>query len=137
MLAGFMRRRLLPLALSVLLLLAQQLGAQHLLAHVLQPGEHGHAAQAAWAPAAHAGDPAHTHAPDNSPAQTEADAGDALCQVCLVLATLAAVAGPLAWAWAARRVRSGAPLRLASTTLPRPGWAPYRARGPPARPAAA
>jgi hypothetical protein len=131
MLAGSMRHRLLPLALSLLLLVAQQLGALHLLAHVLHPGHQGHAEAAHRA---HGGDGAGAHDPA---AHAEADAGDALCQVCLVLATLGAVAGPVVWAWAVRRVRSSAPPAPAVGT-PRPrGWAPYRARGPPALPAAA
>lgn len=129
MLACSMRRRLLPLALSLLLLVAQQLGAQHLLSHVLQLDGHGHAglAQADHTPA-QADDPA-THA--------AADAGDALCQVCLVLATLAAVAGPVAWGWAVQRMHCTAPQPLAHAAPRRRAWAPYRARGPPTRPAAA
>ena len=129
MLIGAMRRRLLPLALSLLLLIAQQLGAQHLLSHVLQLDGHGHADRAqttlAGGPAS-ADDPA-----------TEAEAGDALCQVCLVLATLAAVAGPVAWGWAAQRMRCTAPQPLAQAAPLRRAWAPYRARGPPGLPAAA
>lgn len=129
MLAGSMRRRLLPLALSLLLLIAQQLGAQHLLAHVLQLDGHGHAglAHADHAPP-QADDPA-THA--------EADAGDALCQVCLVLATLAAMVGPVVWAWPAQRVRGSAPPAPRRAAAPRQAWAPFQARGPPALPAAA
>jgi len=131
MLAGSMRRRLLPLALSLLLLIAQQLGAQHLLAHVLQLDGHGHAGQVhATLAGSHANsDDPHAHA--------EADAGDALCQVCLVLATLAAVAGPVAWGWAAQRVRCAAPQPQAHPAPLRQAWAPYRARGPPGLPAAA
>ena len=40
MLRAVMRRRLLALSLSLVLLLTQQLGALHLLSHVLQPAAH-------------------------------------------------------------------------------------------------
>jgi len=129
MLIGAMRRRLLPLALSLLLLIAQQLGTQHLLAHVLQLDGHGHAGQTQ---ATLAGSPAIPDGPD-----PRAEAGDALCQVCLVLTTLAAVAGPVAWGWAAQRMRCTAPQPLAQAAPLRRAWAPYRARGPPGLPATA
>ena len=129
MLIGAMRRRLLPLALSLLLLIAQQLGTQHLLAHVLQLDGHGHAGQTQ---AALASSPATPDSPD-----TQAEAGDALCQVCLVLATLAAVAGPVAWGWAVQRLRGTAPRLQAQAAPLRRAWAPYRARGPPGLPATA
>ena len=133
MLAGSMRHRLLPLALSLLLLIAQQLGAQHLLAHVLQLDGHGHG-HAGQTQAALAGSPA---TPDGPDTHAEAEAGDALCQVCLVLATLAAVAGPVAWGWAAQRMRCTAPQPQAHAAPLRRAWAPYRARGPPGLPATA
>ena len=129
MLIGAMRRRLLPLALSLLLLIAQQLGTQHLLAHVLQLDGHGHAGQTQ---ATLAGSPAIPDGP-----ATQAEAGDALCQVCLVLATLVALAGPAAWAWAAQHVRRTAPQPPVHAAPRQRAWAPYRARGPPGRPAAA
>ena len=131
MLIGAMRRRLLPLALSLLLLIAQQLGTQHLLAHVLQLDGHGHAGQTQ---AALAVSPAAPNGPDT---HAEAEAGDALCQVCLVLTTLAAVAGPVAWGWAAQRLCGTAPQPLAQAAPLRRAWAPYRARGPPGLPATA
>ena len=62
------RRRLLPLALSLLLLIAQQLGTQHLLAHVLQLDGHGHGGQTQ---ATLAGSPAIPDGP-----ATQAEAGD-------------------------------------------------------------
>lgn len=129
MLIGSMPRRLLPLALSLLLLIAQQLGTQHLLAHVLQLDGHGHAGQTQ---ATLAGSPAIPDGPD-----TQAEAGDALCQVCLVLATLAAVAGPVAWGWAVQRLCGTAPQPQAQAAPLRRAWAPYRARGPPGLPATA
>ena len=79
MLGAPMRHRLLALSLSLVLLLAQQLGVLHLLAHGLQP----------HAPAAAHTAPLATPTPDAGHA-SDADAGDALCQVCLVLATLGA-----------------------------------------------
>jgi hypothetical protein len=129
MLAGSMRRRLLPLALSLLLLIAQQLGAQHLLAHVLQLDGHDHAGLALVDR-----DPAHA---DDPAGLAAADAGDALCQICLVLATLAAVAGPVAWGWAVQRIRCTALPTQARAAPQRRAWAPYRARGPPGLPAVA
>lgn len=128
MLGAPMRHRVLSLSLALLLLLTQQLGAAHLLSHVLHPGglgpahaDHGHAAAAL--------------VPADTAAATHADAGDALCQVCLVLATLLAAALPTLWRWRLPRLWSAA-LALPATQPParRPG-APYRARGPPGLPA--
>jgi hypothetical protein len=75
--------------------------------------------------------------PSRTARTTQAEAGDALCQVCLVLATLAAVAGPVAWGWAVQRLRGTAPQPLAQAAPLRRAWAPYRARGPPGLPATA
>ena len=113
-----MTRRLLAPILSLVLLLAQQLGALHLLSHVLQPAAHtAVVAQADGAQAA------------------QADAGDALCQVCLVLATLAAASLPAVWGMRVRQATAAAP-RLPCLPAPAcPAPAPSRARGPPALPA--
>jgi hypothetical protein len=118
MLRAPMIRRLHALTLSLALLLAQQLGALHLLSHVLQPA-------------------AHTAAVAQADGQraTQADAGDALCQVCLVLATLAAASLPAVWGVLARRATAAAPRPPCLPAPARPAPAPYRARGPPALPA--
>ena len=81
MLSAVMRCRLLALSLSLVLLLTQQLGELHLLSHVLQsPAHRAMLAQAD---------------PGNSASEPHrAVAGDALCQVCLVLATLGAATLP-------------------------------------------
>jgi len=129
MLGASMRHRLLSLSLALLLLLTQQLGALHLLSHVLHPGGLGPAVWSdadlvAAAPAAADADEA-----------THAAAGDALCQVCLVLATLVAAALPAVWGW---RPPRPCPAALA-LPVPRPparqARAPCRARGPPGLPA--
>lgn len=128
MLGAPMRHRILSLSLALLLLLTQQLGAAHLLSHVLHPagqgpahGDHGQLA----APPVPAGAAEATHA----------DAGDALCQVCLVLATLLAAGLPALWRWCLARLRAAA-LVLPATQPPAPrAGAPYRARGPPGLPA--
>lgn len=118
MLAPPMRRRLLALSLSLLLLLAQQLGAQHMLSHVLQPAV-----------------PAQLLAQADGGQASQADAGDALCQICLVLATLGAASLAAIWRWLAGPVRAAAPLPPPRPQPARPAPAPYRARGPPRRPA--
>lgn len=128
MLGASMRRRLLSLSLALLLLLTQQLGAVHLLSHVLHPAGHG---PASVAHADHAAGPADAHAAE----ATRADAGDALCQVCLVLATLVAAALPAVWGWRLPRPQA-ATLALPAPRPPaRRARAPYRARGPPGLPA--
>lgn len=124
-----MRHRLLSLSLALLLLLTQQLGALHLLSHVLHPGGQGPAVWAdadlvAAAPAAADADEA-----------THAAAGDALCQVCLVLATLVAAALPAVWGWRQPRPQLAALVLPAPRLLARRASAPYRARGPPGLPA--
>lgn len=113
-----MRRRLVALSLSLVLLLAQHLGALHLLSHVLQPAGQ-----------------AQLLAPDAHGRGAQADAGDALCQVCLVLATLGAASLPALWRWLAGHARATAPLPPPRPAPARPAPAPYRARGPPRRPA--
>ncbi len=128
MLGASMRRRLLSLSLALLLLLTQQLGAVHLLSHVLHPGGHGPATliqanQTALPAAAHADE------------ATQAAAGDALCQVCLVLATLVAAALPAVWGWRPPRPQPVALVLPAPRLLARRASAPYRARGPPGLPA--
>jgi hypothetical protein len=124
MLGAPMRHRLLALSLSLVLLLAQQLGVLHLLAHGLQP----------HAPAAAHTAPLATPTPDAGHA-SDADAGDALCQVCLVLATLGAASLPVVWGWLAQRVVAAAPLAPRRPAPARPAPAPWHARGPPLRPA--
>jgi hypothetical protein len=128
MLGTSMRRRLLSLFLALLLLLTQQLGAAHLLSHVLHPGGHGPATSAH---VDHAAGPATGHADE----ATHAAAGDALCQVCLVLATLVAAALPAVWGWRQPRPQLAALVLPAPRLLARRASAPYRARGPPGLPA--
>jgi hypothetical protein len=128
MLGASMRRRLLSLSLALLLLLTQQLGAVHLLSHVLHPDGHG---PAAVADAGHTAGSADAHAADS----THADAGDALCQVCLVLATLVAAALPAVWGWRLPRPQAATLALPAPRPAARRASAPYRARGPPGLPA--
>lgn len=122
MLRAGMRHRLLSPLLSALLglvlLLTQQLGAVHLLSHGLQPAAHS-----AALPAPVSGDPA--------TADNHGDPADALCQLCLALATLAAVALPALCAWLLPLARAAAPLPATTVVLARLAAAPYRARGPP------
>lgn len=123
-----MHRRILSLSLALLLLFTQQLGAAHLLSHVLHPAghdpalaEHGHSA----APL----EPADAAEVDH------ADAADALCQVCLVLATLLAATLPALWRWRLPRLQSAALAQPATQPPAQRAGAPYRARGPPGLPA--
>jgi len=116
MLSAAMRRRLLALSLSLVLLLTQQLGAVHLLAHLVPPAGPAHA---------------HAQADAGATAHAQADAGDALCQVCLVLATLAAACLPSACGWLARQVRAATPALLRRAAPARRAPLPWQARGPP------
>lgn len=119
MLAGPMRQRTLSFALALLLLVTQQLGLLHLLSHLAPPAGPGVAQLAA----------------DRAPAHADGagnDAADALCQACLVLATLGAATLPALLRWVAPRAVFAAPARPA---LPPPATAagvPYLARAPPA-----
>lgn len=114
MLATAVSRRLIALTLSLLLLLTQQWGTLHLLSHGLQ------GTSVATGPVG-----------DGTAADHQADAGDALCQVCLVLAALGAAAAPALWRWLARAPRATAPLVPPRPAVPRPAPAPWHARGPP------
>jgi hypothetical protein len=108
-------------ALSLLLLVTQQWGSLHLLSH----GLHGTANTATATATATAGDETSAHEP------ALVDAGDVLCQVCLVLAAVGAAALPALWRWlvrAPRAARLPAPPRPAAA---RPEPAPWHARGPP------
>jgi hypothetical protein len=118
MLAGPMRQSSLSFTLALLLLITQQLGLLHLLSHLAPPAGPG-MVQVAVDQA-----PAHHDATGN-------DAADALCQACLVLATLGAATLPALLRWVAPRAVLAAPARPA---LPPPATAagvPYLARGPP------
>lgn len=120
-----MRRRLLALSLSLVLLLAQQLGAAHLLGHLVShPGQPAGPSQAVVG-ALPAGLPG-ASTPDST-----ADAGDALCQVCLVLAALAAGGLPVVWGWLAQQARAAAPQARRQTAAVPPAPRPWLARGPP------
>ncbi len=132
------------LCLALLLLLTQQLGVQHVLSHVLHPGGHGptplaqagpaarmHAEPAALAQAAPAALPAQVPARDSS----HSEAADALCQVCLVLAALAAVGLPALWRWRAPTLRAAGPALPAWPAPACQASLPYHARGPPDLPA--
>jgi hypothetical protein len=130
MLGAAMRRRVLPLFLSLLLLITQQLGVLHMLSHVLHAGTPG-----ATSLAQANGDGAPARAGAAADAHAHAAAGDALCQVCLVLATLVAAALPAVWRWRAPRPVPLAPAQPACAAPARRATAPYRARGPPTLPA--
>ncbi|MDO9286259.1 MAG: hypothetical protein Q7U26_15295, partial [Aquabacterium sp.] len=83
-----MRQRTRSIALALLLLVTQQLGLLHLLSHLAPPAGHG-MVQGATDRA-----PAHADGSGN-------DAADALCQACLVLATLGAATLPALLRWVA------------------------------------
>jgi hypothetical protein len=112
-------RRLVALALSLLLLLTQQWGTLHALSHGLHGGDPASAVQ--------------TAAPDDAPARhaATADAGDALCQVCLVLAALGAASLPALWRWQGLAPRAAAPLAPRPVSGARRTPAPWQARAPP------
>ncbi|OGA99421.1 MAG: hypothetical protein A3E25_17825 [Burkholderiales bacterium RIFCSPHIGHO2_12_FULL_69_20] len=119
MLAGPMRQRTLSIALALLLLVTQQLGLLHLLSHLAPPAGHGVVLQAA----------------DRAPAHADTagnDAADALCQACLVLATLGAATLPTLLRWVAPRAVFAAPARPALPPPATTAGVPYLARGPPA-----
>ena len=158
MLRATMHARALALALALLLLFTQQFGVQHALSHGRGLAGAGGAAgvwagdlagdragDRAGAPAAASvGDPARSKSPAARPSMAAPTAGtalagggetpaDGLCPVCLLLATLAAAALPVALCW-----RAAAPPH--SAPVPRQPPAPaawpaahYRARAPPAR----
>ena len=117
-----MTQRALTLALALLLLLTQQLGVQHRWSH----GSAGAAHSAPWVQATADASPA--------PAEPEPVHGgpaDSLCQVCLLLAALAAAALPalLCLRGLARRgvlPPAALPARRCGTAT-----APYLARAPP------
>jgi hypothetical protein len=112
-----MSRRLVAAVLGLLLLVTQQWGTLHVLAHAL----HGPDA------VAHAGS-----GTGLSDAPSTADAGDALCQVCLVLAALGAASLPALWRWLGQRSAAAAPQVPRPAPAPRRAPAPWLARGPPA-----
>jgi hypothetical protein len=120
MLGAAMRHRLLALCLSLLLLLTQQLGQLHLLSHGLQPPAQTDVQ------ALDRADPGHS---------ADVAAGDALCQVCLVLATLGAAGLPAVWRWLAGRASATEPLAPPRPAPARLAAVPFQARAPPALPA--
>lgn len=131
-------RRALALWLAGLLLLTQQLGWQHLAAH-LAGGEgiaparlaaHGIDGGPAAAARAAAGDPADA----TTPAVDDAGlAADGLCRLCLTLAALGLALLPAALRW--RPPRSAPPpLRSASAArVAAAAGVPFQARAPPRR----
>ncbi len=119
---SLMTRRLIAVALALVLLVTQQLGLQHLLSHGLQGGVSG-------AVSTHA-HPAHDDAAATDATDT---AADGLCQACLALVVLGMAALPALLRWAAPVLRSPAPARPVARTTRRGAGAPYLARAPPRR----
>jgi len=123
MLAPVLNRRILAIALALLLLVTQHLGLQHLVGHALQ----GDAATAGHVLAA----PAADQAASGDLADATDDAADGLCKLCLLLATLGAATLPALLQWRAQlrtqAVRVATQLRQwAAPALPG-----YQARAPP------
>ena len=117
MLARVMRQRFLSLTLALLLLITQQWGVLHGLSHGLHGAGQGVAAA----------QPASEPGPRDS-----SSAADALCQVCLVLATLGAATLPDDWPLPATDACGAAPVARAPCAAARPAGTPYLARAPPA-----
>lgn len=119
MLADSMRQRTLSIALALLLLFTQHLGLLHLLSHLAPPAGHGMVHLVA----------------DRAPAHDDAvgsDAADAMCQACLVLATLGVATLPALLRWVAPRAVFPAPVNPALLPPATAAGVPYLARGPPA-----
>ena len=132
MLAPAVSRRLVALALSLLLLVTQQWGMLHVLSHPLHPTGADAALTISASDGATdlgAGPEADHDAEPHSAAH--ADAGDALCQVCLVLATLGVAGLPALWRWMPGLLRAAAPRLPAQPAPLRRAPAPWLARGPP------
>jgi hypothetical protein len=75
---------------------------------------------------------------DPAPAHADAvgsDAADAMCQACLVLATLGVAKLPTLLRWVAPRAVFAAPVRPAPLPPATAAGVPYLARGPPVFPA--
>ena len=137
MLQSPMTPRLIALALALVLLVTQQLGLQHLLAHGLQTSRLAAAAAPAIAHAAHtadaavaavAADAADTAAGD---AASPDAAAEGLCQACLALVVLGTATLPALRRWAARLRRAVAPSAPVVRAVRRGAAAPYLARAPP------
>lgn len=121
-----MTPRLIAVALALVLLVTQQLGLQHLLSHGLQT-----VGLAAVSTTAHAD--AATSDTDTDIDTGNDDAADGLCQACLALVVLGTAALPGLLRWAARVLRSPAPVSPAARPVRRGAGAPYLARAPPRR----
>ena len=148
MLQSPMTSRLIALALALVLLVTQQLGLQHLLAHGLQTARLAAAAAPAIAYVAHtadaavAADTAHVahvaHVADTAAGDTAAGdaaspdaAAEGLCQACLALVVLGTATLPALLRWAARLRRAVAPSAPVVRVVRRGAAAPYLARAPP------
>ena len=127
MLQSPMTPRLIALALALILLVTQQLGLQHLLAHGLQTARLA-AAAPATAYVAHTADAADTAAGD---AASPDAAAEGLCQACLALVVLGTATLPALLRWAARMRRAVAPSGPVVRVVRRGAAAPYLARAPP------
>lgn len=131
MLAPTVHHRALTLALALLLLLTQQLGAQHRALHGrvsagLTSLSAASATVAAWLPVSAAVDPATDDpaAPDGNPADTP-------CQVCLLLAALTLAAVPALLRWLGQVLRSPTPRAPPAWRQTAAMGRPYQARAPP------
>ena len=128
MLEATMHHRALALALTLLLLLTQQLGAQHRASHGPMSAALSttSVASTAWLPASTEAGPATA-----DPGPPGGIAADTQCQVCLLLAALAVAALPALLCW--RGLALHRPAALAPRGLRRAVLAgrPYQARAPP------
>lgn len=129
MLCATMHSRALALVLAWLLLLTQQFGVQHALSHGRTGGPGGGAAGGLVVAAAATG---LSMAPGPALPGGDEQPADALCPVCLLLATLGAAAlAAVLRCWAAGP-RCSAPAWRAQPAAATRRAAHYRARAPPA-----
>ena len=143
-----MSRRVLALALALLLLLTQQLGVQHRAAHGLSIGRDAgsHSAWTADALALSGTGLAglglastgltstgldDIGASTGDPAAPNPHAGEAACQVCLLLAALTLAALPAWLCWRGLALRHPAPAARAAVPARAAAGRPYQARAPP------
>ncbi len=132
MLSAVLNRRLLAIALALLLLITQHLGLQHLLGHALQGdvaarGQATLSARAADGAAAGAG----VVAAHGAGEDTADDAADGLCKLCLLLATLGVASLPALLQWRASLRTQALRVATALRQWAAPALHAYQARAPP------
>ena len=134
MLGPTMHHRALALALTLLLLLTQQLGAQHRSSHGPQSAAQAtRSTPAATAVPLTAWQPGSTRpgASADEPMPPDGSLADTQCQVCLLLAALVVAALPALLHWRGQALRSTAPPALPTLRHRATAGQPYQARAPP------